>query len=69
MLWHVVLWRRQCTLNFKNFNSTSGGKTCGTKVVRHTNIDFHITFEAFLMQIKNVMGGMLNFGGVNVRLI
>ena len=26
----------QCTLNFKNFNRTSGEKTCETKVVGHT---------------------------------
>jgi len=42
MLWHAALWRRQCMLNFKNFNRTSGEKTRETKVVGHTNIDLHM---------------------------
>jgi len=55
MLWLAALWWRQFTLNFKNFNRTSGDKTCETKVVGHTNIGLHIKFGGFSINFKNVM--------------
>ena len=43
-------------LNFKNFNRSSGGKTCETTFLGHTNIGLHIKFGGFSIHIKNVMG-------------
>ena len=55
MLWHAALWQRQCMLNFKNFNRSSGEKTCETTFVGHTNIGLHIKFGGFSTHFKNVM--------------
>jgi len=55
MLWGAALWRRQCTLNFKNFSHSSSGKTYETTFVGHTNIGLHIKFGGFSIHIKNVM--------------
>jgi len=56
MLWGAALWRRQCTLNFKNFNRSSSVKTYETTFVGHTNIGLHFKFGGFSIHIKNVMG-------------
>jgi len=60
MLWLAALWRRQFTLNFKNFNRSSGDKTCETKVVGHTNIGLHIKFGGF---------SIIKYVGVNPGVI